>query len=164
RKDADPELTFSPPADGTYRVLVRDLNDEGGDDFVYRLDLTAPSPDFHLSLAEDRFTLEPGKSLSLRVNIQRRDGFNRPIEVRLEGFPAGVEATSVRSEPTGDSSRKVSLTLTSKGASPASAPIRVIAKAVDGPSLERPAQLSADDADRMPTHAWLTVAKPVAGK
>jgi len=157
RRNRDPELNFTSPADGSYRLVVRDLSEQGGDRFVYGIEATLSEPDFRLSLAADRFTLEPGKPLSLPVTVLRRNGFNQAIEVRLEGFPAGVEATSVRSEPDGESARSVKLTLTSKG-TPGSVPIQVVGKAASGPKLERFAQLPGSDRTSMP--AWLTVLKP----
>ena len=60
----DPELTFTPAADGTYRVVVRDLNGQGSFRHVYRLSLAAPAADFALTLAADRFTLDAGASRS----------------------------------------------------------------------------------------------------
>ena len=36
----DPVLRFVAPADGTYRVRIRDANNQGGQAYVYRLTLT----------------------------------------------------------------------------------------------------------------------------
>ncbi|WP_422923045.1 PPC domain-containing protein [Singulisphaera sp. PoT] len=157
RRNRNPELLFSAPEDGTYRLIVRDLSDHGGERYVYGIEATATVPDFQLSVGTEWFTVENGKTLSLPVTIERKNGFNRPIEIRLEGFPAGVEATSVRSEPEGDSSKAVTLTLTSKGTA-GSAPIQVVGKAVGGPKVERLAQLPAPG--RLALPAWLTVLKP----
>jgi hypothetical protein len=40
-RGADPLLRFTPPADGTYQVRIRDANLKGGPAYVYRLTLTA---------------------------------------------------------------------------------------------------------------------------
>jgi hypothetical protein len=37
----DPRLRFIPPADGTYAIRIRDLGGRGGQNYVYRLTLTA---------------------------------------------------------------------------------------------------------------------------
>ena len=55
RKAATPSVAFTAPADGDYRVIVRDLNGRGGPRFAYLLRVLAPEPDFALSLAADRF-------------------------------------------------------------------------------------------------------------
>jgi hypothetical protein len=38
---ADPRLHFTAPADGTYQIRIRDVNNKGGQAYVYRLTLTA---------------------------------------------------------------------------------------------------------------------------
>ena len=51
RPDADVESTFTPPADGTYTVEVRDLYGAGGPRHAYRLTVRPPQPDFALTVA-----------------------------------------------------------------------------------------------------------------
>ncbi len=159
-KEADGELTFSASEDGTYRLTVRDLNSQGGDRYVYRLTASIPEPDYRLSLAADRFTLTPGKPLEIPVTVERKRGYDRPIDVRIEGLPDGVEAAPLRSEPKGDSSRKVTLSLTSKpGGPPVSSPFRVRGASNEEPPRTRLAQIPIAGFDVSTTQAWLTVVR-----
>jgi hypothetical protein len=103
RDDRDPQLDFTPPADGRYRVLVRDLARRGDVRMVYRLTIEQVQPDFALSLAADSFVLEKGKPLEITVNVTVRDGLKEPIEIQAIGLPAGVTAEPVKFQPSGDS-------------------------------------------------------------
>src|SRR5262245_4925445 len=103
RDDRDPQLDFTPPADGKYQVLVRDLANRGGERMVYRMTIELVQPDFALTLAADSFVLEKGKSVEVTVNVAVRDGLRQPIEIRVVGLPAGVTAEPVKFEPSGDS-------------------------------------------------------------
>ncbi len=54
----DPTLTFTPPADGVYRVRVADrFPNRGGPEFAYRLRLAPAVVGFRLQLAADVLTL-----------------------------------------------------------------------------------------------------------
>jgi len=115
KKEHDPELVFSPPADGKYRIIVRDLAGNIGLDFLYRLDVEPVEPDFALSLAADSFVLSADKPAEISVTVQRRDGFTEPITIRVANVPNGVTAEDVVSEPTGESSKSVKLLIKAAG-------------------------------------------------
>ncbi len=103
----DPTLTFNPPADGTYRIRVRErFRDRGGESFVYRLALTklgTISPGYRLTYAAvgrpliipDSLTLLRGGSLKVKVNVERVGGFSKPITLEALNLPAGVTAKPV---------------------------------------------------------------------
>ena len=103
RDDRDPQLEFTPPADGLYTVTVRELAGRGDLRMVYRLTVEPAQPDFSLTLAADSFVLEKDKPLEVTVNLAVRDGLREPIEVRAVGLPVGVTAAHVKFEPSGDS-------------------------------------------------------------
>ena len=105
----DPELTFTPPADGKYRVVVRDLNGRGGPHYAYLLRALAPEPDFTLSLSADKFNVTAGKETKVVVNIARINGFTDTIDVMAEELPDGVLATTARSRQSDASARSVTL-------------------------------------------------------
>lgn len=103
---------FEIKEDGTYRLQVRDLfggtrNEPGN---VYRLIVRRAAPDFSLAAWAVHMTLRNGdraalsKPAALRrgdarlfeVVVQRRDGFDGPIEIEAENLPAGVQATGLR--------------------------------------------------------------------
>jgi hypothetical protein len=102
RDDRDPQLEFTPPADGSYKLLVRDLANRGDLRLVYRVTIEPVQPDFSLALVADSFVLEKDKPLEIPVNIAVRDGLREPIEIRAVGLPPGVTAEPVKFEPSGD--------------------------------------------------------------
>ncbi|WP_164101529.1 PPC domain-containing protein [Candidatus Laterigemmans baculatus] len=100
----DPSLVFTADADGTYRVLVRDLYSDTSPDprNVYRLSIGPPKPDFDLlatfksadpdpaKAIADAPALRPGGSVAAVVQAYRRGGFQGPITVSASELPAGV--------------------------------------------------------------------------
>ena len=158
-KSPDPEVAFTPPADGRYRVEVRDLYGEGGQRYVYRLRAIPPQPDYALTLATDRFELAPDGSLEIPVTVERRNGFAGPVEVKTEGLPPGVTATPVTSADAAAKSVKLKLAA-GKGA--ASGPFRIVGSA---PALSDPMRTARTPIAGLNAQAedlWLAVVKPKA--
>ena len=104
--------SFEIKADGTYRLQVRDLfggtrNEPGN---IYRLVIRRAAADFSLAAWAVHMTLRNGdraalsKPAALRrgdarlfeVVVQRRDGFDGPIEIEADNLPPGVRATGLR--------------------------------------------------------------------
>jgi hypothetical protein len=156
RTSRDAELGFTIPADGEYRITVRDLHRFGGPRFVYRLTAGPPRPDFTLKLAADSFLLTAGKPLEIPVTIERPNGFADAIEIVAEVLPEGVEGKAVTSEPKGNSAKAVKLVLTSS-AGPVSGPFRIVGRS--GESV-RTAQAPIAGLSATVEDLWLTVRKP----
>lgn len=95
----DARLRWTAPADGEFRLAIRDRLDSRGDNrFAYRIRaVSAEQPEFSLSSTVDTLILERGKTANLKVSADRGPGFKGPIELRMEGLPAGVSVSS----PTG---------------------------------------------------------------
>jgi hypothetical protein len=162
----DPELTFSVPADGQYRIIVGDVNDEGSFRHAYRLTVSKPDADFRVTLAADRFALKPGTPLKIPVTVERDNGFDRPIEVNAAGLPDGVSAAGVTSAPTGSSAKSVTLELTSTGG-PWSGPIGIVGRVAGGGDLlprSKTATATLAGPNSATDRIWLTVLKPAAPK
>lgn len=102
----DPMYRFQVPADGTYRVTLRDRYYEvrGGPELVYRLSIrrerpdfrllalpTPPSPNNNLVPVSWSVALRKGDNVKVDVLAFRRDGFDGTIDVHVEGLPKGVE-------------------------------------------------------------------------
>ncbi len=97
--DADSYLTATLPADGTYYLRLADTQHQGGEEYAYRLRISAPQPDFALrvvpsSLCILRRTATSAKaplsfSAPLSVYVFRRDGFDGEIQLELKDPPAG---------------------------------------------------------------------------
>ncbi len=86
----DPLLVFSPPADGEYVARVRDLNNKGGDGFVYYLEAAPARPDFTLKCDPSLAMIGPGSRTAWYVQVDRLDGFDGPVKVAVKGLPRGV--------------------------------------------------------------------------
>lgn len=155
----DAELTFSPPEDGEYVVSVSDLHRRGAMRFFYRLSLSTPTPDFALSTGIDPLTLTTEKPLEVPVAVARLNGFAEEIEVVVEGLPAHVTATPVKSLKEGDSSKAVKLVLTNAAEGAAwSGPIGIRGQSAGELKVTRAAEAPLNvDGERTSTF-WLTVA------
>jgi hypothetical protein len=86
----DAALTFAPPADGEYVVLIRDLHNRGGETFVYVLEMEPAHPDFTLRCDPAKAMIGPGSSTAWYVQVNRLNGFAGPVTVELRGLPKGV--------------------------------------------------------------------------
>ncbi len=91
---ADSRLTFTAPADGDYVVRLKDIRGQQGEKYNYSLTVRPLQPDFSVSLRDRKLAVSPGSGKEFRVLARRDDGYDGPIEVRLEGLPAGLAVTS----------------------------------------------------------------------
>lgn len=106
---SDPAYRFVAPAEGTYRVSVRDryFESRGDPRLTYRLAIRPEVPDYRLFTISalpkgaDQannpeawdLVLRRGQSSAIEVLCERRDGFALPIELKVEGLPEGVTAS-----------------------------------------------------------------------
>jgi hypothetical protein len=151
----DPLLTFTPPADGLFRLLVQDLTAAGSSRHVYRLRATRPEPTFNLMASGNAFALSGDKPLEIAISIDRQHGFAEEITFRVEGLPEFVSAAPVVSPGTGDAAKSIKLTLTSKGGS-FSGPIRIIGQSSGALALSRVAAATLPSQTVRCDKLWLT--------
>lgn len=100
----DPYLPFTAPENATYRILLAD-NATGArpsESLNYVLTVREPNPSFELLAYQPFPSKDPAQSKNWATNLMkggteavhvlvtRRDGFNDPIELNVEGLPAGV--------------------------------------------------------------------------
>ncbi len=90
----DSYLQFTPPADGEYLLRIRDVRGEGSPLHAYRLTARPPAPDFRLAMNPRNPNVPRGSSIPVTITAQRLDDFDGPIEVTMEGLPAGLRATT----------------------------------------------------------------------
>ena len=111
-------MRFVAPEDGTYRIMVRDLYSEsrGSPEYVYRLSIRRPAPDFRVLLLQeppresdnnDRMDLwsavvHKGRSTAVTVLAQRIDGFAGEIQLSVEGLPDGITCPGATIGPGAD--------------------------------------------------------------
>lgn len=89
-KDSRIAQTFQKA--GRYQVEIRNLWKTTGEDFPYELLVRLPRPEASLMLSIDHPYLYPGETGKLKVSVDRRDGFDGPIEIELAGLPSGITA------------------------------------------------------------------------
>src|SRR5262249_61044696 len=103
-------LSFDPPADGEYQVRISDPRGQGSSQHAYRLTLRRPRPDFTVSFTPTSPAVWQGQGLPVTVNVDRRDGFEDEIAVKLENLPPGFRAPAT-SIPTGENSTSFALSV-----------------------------------------------------
>jgi Bacterial pre-peptidase C-terminal domain len=91
----DSGLVFTPPADGEYVVRIRDLNNKGGEGFVYYLECDFARPDFTLKCDPSKAMIGPGSRTAWYVQVNRANGFAGPVKVEVKGLPAGVSVNAL---------------------------------------------------------------------
>jgi hypothetical protein len=91
-------LEWKAPADGKYRILVRDLQHgvRGGANFIYRMHLYRAEPNYGLSLSSDYLNVPQGGKAELDLVVDRSGGFTGPLDLSVSGLPKGVSLESTR--------------------------------------------------------------------
>ncbi|MCX6892442.1 MAG: hypothetical protein NTX51_13090 [Verrucomicrobia bacterium] len=89
---ADSYLTARLPADGTYYLHIGDTARQGGEEYAYRLRLSAPRPDFELRTVPSSLALRSKSTGTLTVYVLRKDGFKGPIKLGLQDATQGFSA------------------------------------------------------------------------
>ena len=92
---ADSYLMVKLPADGVYYVHIGDTAHNGGEEYAYRLRLSAPRPGFALRVVPSSVSLRGRDSASVTVYAIRQDGLTAPIQVSLKNLLPGFTAQPV---------------------------------------------------------------------
>ena len=155
----DAELVFAIPAAGDYRLTVSDLHRQGGPRFLYRLRGTLALPDYALSLAADAFSVAAGEQLEIPVKVDRLNGFNQPVVVRVDGLPPTLQVEPVTSPADGDLSKEVKLILKA-GDMPFAGPIQVTGSVAGAENFGRQAVATITGRMAKTSQPWLTITPP----
>ena len=147
-RTTDPYYLLTAPADGTYRLLVRDGHSSVKSDprLVYRLAIRKPAPDYRLvavpGISSGSLLLRRGGRQVVRIFVFRRDGYDGEIRVSCAGLPQGVTSEEITIGP-GNTMGTLILT-TAADASPAVSSLQVTSKGiVDGKEVVRNARYGA---------------------
>ena len=151
----DSLVKFVAKADGEHRVCIRDLYENGGWRFAYRLHCEVPAPSVALAVKADFFIVKQGESLEIPVTVTRNEKFAEEVSVTVEGLPEGVTVESVKSEAKGDSSKAVKLTLKADSKTGFNGPIRIVGSYGEKQQVEATAPLATFTTDT--TSLWLTI-------
>jgi hypothetical protein len=84
------------PENGRYFLSIEDAQRHGGWEYGYRLRVGPPQPDFALVVAPSAVNVAAGRIAPIDVRVIRRDGFDGPVKVSLEGAPEGFELSGGR--------------------------------------------------------------------
>lgn len=89
----DSQVTFTAKKDGRYLVRVRDTRGQSGDNYKYKLSIQRPNPRFEFRIEQKEISLRPSVGSEFSVVVDRFDGCDGDIEVKLEGVPDGIQLT-----------------------------------------------------------------------
>ena len=94
---ADARIDWNFEAAGKYSIAIRDLNNQGGETYPYRLNIRPLEPDCQLSVvaldirnrpsAMDNPRVSRGGSVTLQVDVTRLDQFAGPIRLLCPALP-----------------------------------------------------------------------------
>jgi hypothetical protein len=146
----DARLTFDAPADGSYIVRVEDVRGLGVERSGYHLVVRRPRPDFRLALSSENPNVPRGGTTLVTVNLSRVDGFDGPVDLQVEGLPAGLTATASRIEA-GALSAIVALSADATAPAFSLPTWKVIARASSGRTIEHTLDPGG------PEGGWITV-------
>ncbi len=122
---ADSLLSVDLRGKGPFCLHLTDAQRKGGEDFIYRLYIRRPQPDFDLRVVPSSIIARPGAHVPITVHALRRGQYDDDIELALIEPPPGFTLTGSK-VPRGES--KVQLTLTV----PAKAPDEHVVLEMDG--------------------------------
>jgi len=92
---ADSYLMAKLPTDGIYYVHLGDTARNGGEEYAYRLRISAPRPDFALRVVPSSVGLRGKSTTPINIQVIRKDGFTGPIKLGLKDPPAGFSSPPV---------------------------------------------------------------------
>ena len=122
--NADPVLEWTAPEDAEFVAAVGSVLHRGGPDYLYRLSIRPAVPALKAVVADNAFTIEPGKTNDLKVNVKRLHGFKSKLTVAARNLPEGLGVEPVEvPEKDGDVILKLIATAEAK---PFGAPIQLI--------------------------------------
>jgi hypothetical protein len=127
--DSHCEIDWKVPADGTYRLRLRDLQHgtRGGPEFLYRLTVRPAHRDFALRLESDHLNVVQGGKAEVGLIVRRTGGFTGAIDLTAHGLPDGLRIEPAR---VAEGQTTVKLAVVAKAdARPTDAPLRIRGKA-----------------------------------
>lgn len=146
--NADARIDWNFEEAGKYSIAIRDLNNQGGETYPYRLNIRPLQPDCQLSVVAldnrnlsspmDNPRVSRGSSVTLQVDVTRLDQFVGPIRLLCPDLPKTFDVS-----PTivGADQNRAMLTITAPSDAPLGLmPVSIVgACAVGGRQIERTA-------------------------
>jgi len=88
---ADSYIRAILPTNDIYYVHLNDSQHHGGEEYAYRLRISAPRPDFTLRVVPSSINIRSNSAASLSVYAIRQDGFAGNIKFDLKNAPGGFK-------------------------------------------------------------------------
>ena len=82
-------LIHSFDATGSYRLQVEELNQFGGNNSDYEIEVVLVKPDFQLSIDQEKWEAPENGEFEIKVNCQRRD-YDGPVTLSLQSNESGL--------------------------------------------------------------------------
>lgn len=106
---ADSRLVVTLSGKSPFTLRLSDAQRKGGNDFIYRLYIRPPRPDFDLRIVPCTIIARPGTVVPITAHVLRRDDFNDDVVLSLVEPPDGFKLDGAVVPGSAD---KVRLTLT----------------------------------------------------
>lgn len=94
----DSHIDFKAPHAGVYHINIRESQGRSGAGLQYALMIRRPMPDFQVSITPMDWTIPAGGGRLITASIRRLDSFDGPVEIQVEGLPAGLKASPCQIE------------------------------------------------------------------
>ncbi|HOV22235.1 MAG TPA: PPC domain-containing protein [bacterium] len=82
--NADSYTSFVVPKDGYYYLQILDIQNHGGDNYLYYIRIENPEPDFKLFVIPSSINILAGRNNILNIYAIRKDGFDGEIKISLK--------------------------------------------------------------------------------
>jgi hypothetical protein len=96
---ADAKIEFSANKDTEYLLSLQDLLGRGGPEFVYRISIRPPQPDFEVRVKPDAARLFCGGRAVLQCQLLRKSGFDGAVRMEAMDLPPGIHADPLLMKP-----------------------------------------------------------------
>lgn len=134
----DPELAFTVPEDGAYRLVITDRSGHSGSRATnYRLNFEKPREDFTVNVP-DLLSVPLGTAAKIPVTVVRKGGQKAEITLTVEGLPAGVTVPAPLTIPEGKNDLMIDVTCAADAAAGAGLVKVTAATTANGAPVTRP--------------------------
>jgi len=90
---ADSYIRATLPTNGIYYLYLNDAQHRAGEEYAYRLRISAPQPDFALRVVPSTVNIRGNSTTPLSVYAIKQDGFTNTITFTLKGSTNGFSVT-----------------------------------------------------------------------
>jgi hypothetical protein len=88
--DRDARLVWSAPEAGNYTLAISDLFRKGGSQWYYLLTVDETTPSFTATVEKSAYKVEAGKTLDVKIKINRLNGHKTPLKIEAKNLPHGI--------------------------------------------------------------------------